>query len=196
MPAVRSESGRGQPHSKTLRKEQRADERGSVLDCGCPLPLSRIPRTLTMRCRLPRSDSRPLSLRQMTQVFRFHKHKTSPFAHICGYAARRILLKMGRDLSVFQSDLSRNLRGQAPAESRGSEMGKPATFMAPASAGASGNAGPGGQGCGDKQRGWLVLSRRSGSSQRKSSFTGQPLAFLTMNVQQVGLVSNFNAMFT
>ena len=33
------ESGRGQPHSKTLRKEQRAEERGSVLECGCLLPL-------------------------------------------------------------------------------------------------------------------------------------------------------------
>jgi spermidine synthase len=33
------ESGRGQPHSKTLRKEWSAIGRDSVLECGCPLPL-------------------------------------------------------------------------------------------------------------------------------------------------------------
>ena len=33
------ESGRGQPHSKTSRKEWRAIRRDSVLECGCPLPL-------------------------------------------------------------------------------------------------------------------------------------------------------------
>src|SRR5438874_10791305 len=35
----RNESGRGQPHSKTLRKEWHAGKRASVLECGCPLPL-------------------------------------------------------------------------------------------------------------------------------------------------------------
>jgi hypothetical protein len=35
----RYESGRGQPHSKTLRKKQRAEKRASILECGCPLPL-------------------------------------------------------------------------------------------------------------------------------------------------------------
>src|SRR6266704_3222757 len=36
---VSVESGRGQPHSKTLRTEPRAIHRASVLECGCPLPL-------------------------------------------------------------------------------------------------------------------------------------------------------------
>jgi len=33
-------SGRGQPHSKTWRNQWPAKERASVLECGCPLPLS------------------------------------------------------------------------------------------------------------------------------------------------------------
>src|ERR1051326_4110822 len=33
------ESGRGQPHSKTLRIARRMEKRASVLECGCPLPL-------------------------------------------------------------------------------------------------------------------------------------------------------------
>jgi spermidine synthase len=37
-----NESGRGQPHSKTSRKEWHAIHRDSVLECGCPLPLSRL----------------------------------------------------------------------------------------------------------------------------------------------------------
>ena len=37
----RYESGRGQPHSKTLRKKRRAEKRASVLECGCPPPLFR-----------------------------------------------------------------------------------------------------------------------------------------------------------
>ena len=36
----RGQSGRGQPHSKTSRKERHANRRDSVLECGCPLPLS------------------------------------------------------------------------------------------------------------------------------------------------------------
>jgi len=32
-------SGRGQPHSKTSRREQHVRRRASVLECGCPLPL-------------------------------------------------------------------------------------------------------------------------------------------------------------
>src|SRR5438876_5974630 len=39
MFAVRK-SGRGQPHSKTLRKHPGCVARASVLECGCPLPLS------------------------------------------------------------------------------------------------------------------------------------------------------------
>ncbi len=34
-----TESGRGQPHSKTLRVFGRIGARASVLECGCPLPL-------------------------------------------------------------------------------------------------------------------------------------------------------------
>ncbi len=34
------QSGRGQPHSKTLRDLERWGRRVSVLECGCPLPLS------------------------------------------------------------------------------------------------------------------------------------------------------------
>jgi hypothetical protein len=45
----RYESGRGQPHSKTLRKKQRAEKRASVLECGCPLPLFGIARTCAIR---------------------------------------------------------------------------------------------------------------------------------------------------
>src|SRR5437867_2934636 len=38
---VRSEeSGRGQPHSKTSRRHPGCVARASVLECGCPLPLS------------------------------------------------------------------------------------------------------------------------------------------------------------
>src|SRR5436309_3663196 len=37
--AVRK-SGRGQPHSKTSRKHSGCVARASVLECGCPLPLS------------------------------------------------------------------------------------------------------------------------------------------------------------
>src|SRR6267142_2379114 len=35
----RHKSGRGQPHSKTSRREQHVRRRASVLECGCPLPL-------------------------------------------------------------------------------------------------------------------------------------------------------------
>jgi hypothetical protein len=34
------ESGRGQPQSKTLRDFRGIEARGSVLECGCLLPLS------------------------------------------------------------------------------------------------------------------------------------------------------------
>ena len=34
-----SQSGRGQPHSKTLRDFESLGARVSVLECGCPLPL-------------------------------------------------------------------------------------------------------------------------------------------------------------
>ena len=37
-----SQSGRGQPHSKTLRVFGHLGVRGSVLECGCPLPLFRV----------------------------------------------------------------------------------------------------------------------------------------------------------
>jgi len=33
------QSGRGQSYSKTSRMKWRAIRRGSVLECGCPLPL-------------------------------------------------------------------------------------------------------------------------------------------------------------
>jgi hypothetical protein len=46
---TRYESGRGQPHSKTSRKEQRAEKRGSVLECGCPLLLFRVSRIYAIR---------------------------------------------------------------------------------------------------------------------------------------------------
>src|ERR1039458_7843868 len=45
----RYESGRGQPHSKTLRKKQRAEKRASVLECGCSLPLFGVARTCAIR---------------------------------------------------------------------------------------------------------------------------------------------------
>ena len=47
LPTIGSQSGRGQPHSKTSRKEWRAVRRDSVLECGCPLPLSLLLCTLT-----------------------------------------------------------------------------------------------------------------------------------------------------
>jgi hypothetical protein len=49
------------------------------------------------------------------------------------------------------------------AEARGAVRRKPATFWGLGSTGESGDAGPGGQGCGNKQSGRLGLSRRSGS---------------------------------
>jgi len=45
----RYESGRGQPHSKTLRNKQGAEKRASVLECGCPLPLSGVARICAIR---------------------------------------------------------------------------------------------------------------------------------------------------
>ena len=45
----RYESGSGQPHSKTLRKKQRAEKRASVLECGCPLPLFGVEQTCAIR---------------------------------------------------------------------------------------------------------------------------------------------------
>jgi len=47
LPTNGGQSGRGQPHSKSLRKESRAIRRDSVLECGCPLPLSLLSRALT-----------------------------------------------------------------------------------------------------------------------------------------------------
>src|SRR5437899_9045390 len=44
MFAVRK-SGRGQPHSKTSRKHPGCVARASVVECGCPLPLSLEPRS-------------------------------------------------------------------------------------------------------------------------------------------------------
>src|SRR5436305_4972538 len=38
-PVVRRESGRGQPHSKTWRRQDVRRTPRSVLACGCPLPL-------------------------------------------------------------------------------------------------------------------------------------------------------------
>ena len=40
LATIASQSGRGQPHSKTLRDVRHVGERASVLECGCPLPLS------------------------------------------------------------------------------------------------------------------------------------------------------------
>jgi len=37
--AVTNESGRGQPHCKTLRRHEELGLRDGVLECGCPLPL-------------------------------------------------------------------------------------------------------------------------------------------------------------
>jgi hypothetical protein len=65
--------------------------------------------------------------------------------------------------AVFGSDLYRNFCGQGPADARRSVVGKTATFRARGSAGGSGNAGLGGQGCGYKQCAGLGRSRRSGS---------------------------------
>ena len=45
----RYESGRGQPHSKTLRKKQGAEKRASVLEGGCPLPPFGVARTCAIR---------------------------------------------------------------------------------------------------------------------------------------------------
>jgi hypothetical protein len=39
LATIASHSGRGQPHSKTLRDVRHVGERASVLECGCPLPL-------------------------------------------------------------------------------------------------------------------------------------------------------------
>src|SRR5207247_11459578 len=53
--AAKSKSGRGQPHSKTLREELECAKIRKVLECGCPLPLSLGPRHRRdgtgMRCR-------------------------------------------------------------------------------------------------------------------------------------------------
>jgi hypothetical protein len=38
--AFADQSGRGQPHFQTLRVSGRIGGRASVLECGCPLPLS------------------------------------------------------------------------------------------------------------------------------------------------------------
>ena len=40
LATLASQSGRGQPHSKTLREVRHVGGRASVLECGCPLPLS------------------------------------------------------------------------------------------------------------------------------------------------------------
>ena len=53
----RYKSGRGQPHSKTLRREQRAEKRGSVLECGCPLPLSGVSRIYAITHQLIQDGS-------------------------------------------------------------------------------------------------------------------------------------------
>ena len=39
-----SQSGRGQPHSKTLARPPMRQKTRSVLECGCPLPLLSPPR--------------------------------------------------------------------------------------------------------------------------------------------------------
>ena len=59
--------GRGQPHSKTLRKGWRPIRRGSVLECGCPLPLSSLPVarvTLSNLKKLSRPQQLPPVLRR------------------------------------------------------------------------------------------------------------------------------------
>ena len=40
LATIASQSGRGQPHSRTLRDVRHVGARASVLECGCPLPLS------------------------------------------------------------------------------------------------------------------------------------------------------------
>ena len=40
LPTLATQSGRGQPHSKTLRDVLHVRARASVSECGCPLPLS------------------------------------------------------------------------------------------------------------------------------------------------------------
>ena len=42
------ESGRGQPHSKTLRDFRRVGGRASVLECGCSLPRSRAQKVMVI----------------------------------------------------------------------------------------------------------------------------------------------------
>ena len=66
-------SGRGQPHSKTLRKKRTAEKRGSVLECGCPLPLSWTPRNLACLLRVTDRTERQ-DLRETVRGCRFRAH--------------------------------------------------------------------------------------------------------------------------
>jgi len=45
----RYESGRGQPHSKTLARFSARYFLRKVLECGCPLPLFRVARTYAIK---------------------------------------------------------------------------------------------------------------------------------------------------
>ena len=61
-----SESGRGQPHSTTLRRPKRPGARASVLECGCPLPLS-IHRKVSTRAPRHRPTSKAPPARQVLE---------------------------------------------------------------------------------------------------------------------------------
>ena len=66
LATIASQSGRGQPHSKTLRNVRHVGERASVLECGCPLPLSP-PQEVIVIVRHCTSGSCPARFRERTE---------------------------------------------------------------------------------------------------------------------------------